>query len=70
MEIELRPVLLMSEHSRDKPTPPGPIPGYSTKFRHPKLAVVTLLLLPGRAYPLGKLPPFGRRDAPMMKYLE
>ena len=64
MEIELRPVLLMSEHSRDEPTLPRPQFQTAEQPSPPKARLASLLLSLGRAYPLGKLRPLGEATRP------
>ncbi len=59
MEIELRPVLLMCENSRDEPTLPWPQFQTIGQTFAPQVRLASLLLLPWRPYPLGTLPPFG-----------
>jgi hypothetical protein len=59
MEIELRPVLLVRENSRDKPTLSWAQLQTIGQTFAPQLPLASLLLLPGRPYLLGKLPPFG-----------
>ena len=66
MEIELRPVLLVSEHSRDKPALPWP--QFQTAGQ--PFAPQSCRRLSGNAYPLGKAAPFGRSDAPISKQFE
>ena len=64
MEIELRPVLLMSEHSRDEPTLSRPQFQLLDKLT-PKARLASLPLSLGRAYPLGKLRPLGEATRPL-----
>jgi hypothetical protein len=62
MEVELRLVLLMSEHSRDQPALPWPQFQIAGQTFTPKAAVA-----PTRTgLSLGKAPPFGRSDAPIV----
>ena len=63
MEIELRPVLLVSEHSRDEPTLSRPQFQLLDKLT-PKARLASLPLSLGRAYPLGKLRPLGEATRP------
>ena len=59
MEIELRPVLLVREHSRDKPTFPRLQFQTIEQTSSPKFPTLHFFSYPGRPYPFGKLPHFG-----------
>ncbi len=60
MEIELRPVLLMSEHLRDEPALPWP----QFQIAGQTFAPQSSGRLPGQAYPLGQLRPLGEATRP------
>src|ERR1700722_377589 len=70
MEIELRPVLLMSEHSRDEPTLPWPQFQTAEQPFAPQSSPRAASSLTRAGFSLGKLRPFGRSDAPTTKYFE
>ena len=59
MDIELRPGLLVREHSRDKPTLPGPNSRLLGQTFAPQAPSPRFFSYLGRAYPFGKLPQFG-----------
>ena len=70
MEIELRPVLLMSEHSRDEPTLPRPQFQTAEQPFAPQSSPRVASFLTRASLSFGKATPFGRSDAPMTKYFE
>ena len=59
MEIELRPVLLVREHSRDEPTLSWAQFQTIEQTFAPKFPSRHFFSYQRRAYPSGKLPPFG-----------
>jgi hypothetical protein len=70
MEIELRPVLLVSEHSRDKPALPWPQFQTAGQPFAPQSSPRVASSLTRAGLSFGKATPFGRSDAPMTKYFE